>query len=81
MKVDVLKETIEVLKKDPGADLKRLTKRKKAAIIGALEEKYALPTLLRFLDMARSSYYYQKAALSRSDKYALCRGKGQSDFQ
>ena len=80
LEVDVLKETIEVLKKDPGADLKRLTNREKAAIIGALKEKYALPTLLRFLGMAKSSYYYQKTAWSRPDKYALCRARVKALF-
>ena len=80
LEVDVLKETIEVIKKDPGADLTRLTNREKAAIIGTLEEKYVLPTLLRFLNMARSSYYYQKAAWNRPDKYALCRAKIKAIF-
>lgn len=36
LEVDVLKETIEVLKKDPDADLAGLKNREKAVIIGAL---------------------------------------------
>ena len=80
LEVDVLKETIEVLKKDPGADLTGLKNREKAVIIGALEGKYALPTLLAFLGMARSSYYYQKAALAKPDKYTLYRTKIKSLF-
>ena len=39
--VDVLKETLAVLKKDPGVDLTALKNREKAVIIGALREKYA----------------------------------------
>ena len=80
LEVDVLKETIEVLKKDPGADLTKLKNREKAVIIGALEGKYALPTLLAFLNMARSSYYYQRAALNSPDEYAQHRTKIRSLF-
>lgn len=39
--VDVLKETLAVLKKDPGVDLTALRNREKAVILGALREKYA----------------------------------------
>lgn len=73
--VDVLKETIAVLKKDPGVDLTALTNREKAVIIDALKEKYALPTLLTYFQMAKSSYYYQKAAMNKPDKYLFCREK------
>ena len=75
LEVDVLKETIEVLKKDLGADLTRLSNRKKAVIIGALEKKYALPMLLVYFHIAKSSYYYQKAVLSKPDKYICYREK------
>ena len=57
--VDVMKETIAVLKKDPGVDLTVLRNREKAVIIDALKGKYALPTLLSRFNMAKSSYYYQ----------------------
>ena len=80
LEVDVLKETIEVLKKDPGADLTKLRNREKAVIIGALEGKYALPTLLAFVHMAKSSYYYHRATQNKPDKYALCRTKIKSLF-
>ena len=69
MEVDVLKETIQVLKKDPGVDMKELRNREKAVIIGALKDKYALPRLLQFLGMAKSSYYYQRAAINRPDRH------------
>ena len=70
MEVDVLKETIQVLKKDPGVDMKELRNREKAVIIGALKDKYALPRLLQFLGMAKSSYYYQRAAINRPDRHS-----------
>ena len=44
--VDVLKETLAVLKKDPGTNLTVLKNREKVVIIGALSEKYELPMLL-----------------------------------
>lgn len=81
LEVDVLKETIEVLKKDPGADLAELKNREKAVIIGVLGKKYALPTLLAYFNMARSSYYYQKASLSKPDKYMRYREKIKSLFR
>lgn len=70
MQVDILKETLTVLKKDPGADQTALRSREKAAIIDALKNKYSLPDLLVALHCARSSYYYQKKIEKRHDKYA-----------
>lgn len=67
--VDVLKETIAVLKKDPGTDLTVLKNREKAVIIDALKEKYVLPMLLAYFHMAKSSYYHQQAVRNKPDKY------------
>ena len=69
LEIDILKETINVLKKDPGVDQTALRNREKAVIIGALKDKYSLPLLLNRLDMARSSYFYQLKALKSKDKY------------
>ena len=57
---DILKETINVLKKDPGNDQSALCNREKAVIIDALKTKYSLPLLLRKMQLSKSSYYYQK---------------------
>lgn len=73
MEIDILKETINVLKKDPGIDLTTLKNREKAVIIDALRNKYSLPLLLLKLDMSKSSYYYQEKALYKEDKYRLLR--------
>ena len=75
MEVDVLKETIQVLKKDPGVDMRELRNREKAVIIGALKDKYALSRLLQFLGMAKSSYYYQRAAINRPDRHSGLRAR------
>lgn len=74
MEIDILKETINVLKKDPGVDQTVLRNREKAVIIGALKDKYSLPALLSRLSMARSSYFYQVKSLQREDKYTELRG-------
>ena len=61
IEIDILKETLNVLKKDPGVDLTVLKNREKAAIIDAVKAKCRLPILLGKFHMARSSYYYQHA--------------------
>ncbi|MGE5507849.1 MAG: IS3 family transposase, partial [Chitinophagales bacterium] len=67
---DILEAAAEVLKKGQGADLKQLTNREKAVVVGALREKYHLNELLHGLALSKSSYFYQCAALSAEDKYA-----------
>ena len=69
MEIDILKETINVLKKDPGIDQAALSNREKAVIIDALKTKYSLPHLLKKLRISKSSYYYQEKALIQPDKY------------
>lgn len=69
MEIDILKETINVLKKDPGIDQAALSNREKAVIIDALKTKYSLPRLLEKLKLSKSSYYYQEKVISQPDKY------------
>ena len=73
LEVDVLKETINVLKKDPGVDMKNLSNREKTVVVSALKEKYALSLLLRKLSLPRSSYFYQMSVMKQPDKYATLR--------
>ena len=68
MEVDILKETLNVIKKDPGVDWKDLKNREKVAVIDAMKEKYPLPILLRRMELSRSSYYYQIKAFAAEDK-------------
>jgi len=75
MEIDILKETINVLKKDPGVDQTALTNREKAVIIDALKDKYSLPILCKKLELAKSSYYYQEKAIHAEDKYLELRKK------
>ena len=60
MEIDILKETLNVLKKDPGIDQSAICNREKAVIIDALKNKYSLPSLLKKLQLSKSSYYYPK---------------------
>lgn len=77
---DVLEVTAEILKKDPGADPKKLTNREKATAIGALRKRYPLSELLACLSMPKSSYFYHRAAQSLPDKYAGLRERVRTAF-
>ena len=69
LEIDILKETINVLKKDLGIDQSALSNREKAVIIDALKNRYSLPLLLKKMYISKSSYYYQERALNQDDKY------------
>ncbi|WP_294379373.1 IS3 family transposase [uncultured Clostridium sp.] len=69
LEIDILKETINVLKKDPGIDQTALKNREKAVIVDALKNKYSLPLLLEKLELAKSCYYYQEKVFAQKDKY------------
>lgn len=56
LEIDILKETINVLKKDPDIDQSALSNREKAVIIDVLKNRYSLPLLLQKL-------HYQKAVI------------------
>lgn len=75
MEIDILKETINVLKKDHGADWTALTNKEKAVIIDALKNKYSLPALCKKLNLAKSSYYYQVKVIYAEDKYLELRNR------
>ena len=69
LEIDILKQTIDVLKKDPGINKTPLSNGEKVVIVDALKTKYPLPVLLKKLKMAKSSYYYQKKRLCFSEKH------------
>lgn len=66
MEIDILKETINVLKKDPGIDQTALNNREKAVIIDALKSKYSLPKLI-------NKRIYQKVVTTIRKKHSLNR--------
>jgi len=73
LELDILKETLDVLKKDPGVDMTVLRNKEKAVIIDALRNKYSLPILLQKLEISKSSYYYQHRQVNLPDKYEVLR--------
>ena len=73
LEIDILKETINVLKKDPDIDQSTLTNGEKTVIIDVLKNRYSLPLLLQKLQLSKSSYYYQEQSLQKEDKYTLLR--------
>ena len=81
MQIDILKETINVLKKGPGIDQTALRNQEKAAIIDALKNKYSLPELLSALHCPRSSYYYQQKRAKKQDKYCHVKEKIKNIFE
>lgn len=52
----ILAGTIEILKKDPGADLSALTAAERAALAESLRPRFGLPRVLAALSLPRSTY-------------------------
>ena len=80
LELDILQKAAEVVKKDQGIDLRKTTNREKTMVIDALREKYPLNELLAVVAISKSSYFYQKKALSRPDKYASLRKEVRDAF-
>lgn len=70
---DILIKANELLKKDKGVSPKSLTNQEKTLLVDALKGIYPFAELLTALDLARSTYYYDRVALQRPDKYAKTR--------
>lgn len=70
---DILERTVEIIKKDPGVDPKKLTNKEKAELVDALRDKYSLKELLDCLGLARSSYFYHRKIALLPDKYEMLR--------
>ncbi len=60
-------------KKTRGISISHLNNREKTKIADALRQTYPLTELLHVLGLARSSYFYHRAALKAGDKYATIR--------
>ena len=73
MEHDILKKADEMIKNDPGTSAGPLTNREKTKVADALRETYPLSALLSTLGLARSSYFYHRAALQAGDKHAVVR--------
>lgn len=73
MELDILKKAAEIIKKDQGINPRKLMNKEKASLIDALRTEYPLNDLLLMASISKSSYYYQKEAQARPDKYAALR--------
>ena len=75
MKVDVMSEVFEILKKGQGTDIdiQALKNEEKFLIISALKKKYSILSLLKHLSMSKSSYYYVEQTKKKEDKYKSVR--------
>lgn len=70
---DLLEKAAELIKKDKGINLKMLTNKEKTILIDALRYRYKLTFLLETLNIAKSSYCYQRLVLRLADKYLKMR--------
>ena len=67
LELDVRQATLEIVKKDPGADPDLLTNAEKAAMVTALRPKYKLCEVLPVVGMAKSSYEYARSAQAKGE--------------
>lgn len=76
----VLEGTIDILKKDPGADLSALTAAERAALADRLRGRFGLRAALAALSLPRSTFYDRLAAASAPDPYAAPRAARYSSY-
>ena len=70
----LMREVVEVVKKDPGADLRRLSNREKTMPVDRLRPRYSLRSMACLLRIAPSSYHYHHARID-VDKYTGLRAR------
>ncbi len=73
LEIDILSKAAEELKKGLGIGPNKMTNREKTIVIDALRTKYSLNMLLTATGISKSSYFYQRKALSKPDKYCELR--------
>ena len=67
LELDVRQATLEIVKKDPGADPEPLPNEEKAAMVEALRAEYKLCEILPVVGMAKSSYEYARNAQAKGE--------------
>ena len=68
IKIENIDFNVKSVPKAEISDLQDQTRQLKMEV-DAMKNKYPLPQLLKFLRIAKSSYYYQKAVIKQPDKY------------
>ncbi|MEE3399962.1 MAG: IS3 family transposase [Eubacterium sp.] len=77
---DIYEKAAEVIKKDQGVSLKKMSNKEKVIVIDALRDKYKLKVLLEVLEIAKSSYCYNAKAMKAPDKYLQLRAEVKQIF-
>lgn len=77
---DIYEKASELIKKEAGIDLDKLTNKEKAILINALRGTYSLKILLSEIKIAKSIYCYQTNVLKAQDKYLALRSKIKTVF-
>lgn len=72
LKVDVLTEALNIIKKDPGIAM-AMSNAEKSQLVDALKNKYPLSLLLKEVSLSSSTYYHQRKLRTKPDKYAPVR--------
>ena len=67
LELDVRQATLEIVKKDQGADPELLTNEEKAAMVEALRAEYKLCEILPVVGMAKISYEYARSAQAKGE--------------
>ncbi|TYC86195.1 IS3 family transposase [Acetobacterium wieringae] len=80
MEIDILNKAAEIIKKDKGINLQRMTNCEKTELIDALRIKYPLYELLKMTGIPKSSYFYQKKIQEQPEKYSELRKTVKSVF-
>ncbi|OUO61940.1 hypothetical protein B5F74_01630 [Collinsella sp. An271] len=78
---DLMRQVVELVKKDPCVDPTRLSNREKARVIDAMRGTYSLSCLASRLGIAASSYHYARAAAAAPDKWAEARAAVVEEFE
>lgn len=63
MEKDILEKARELIKKEQGINLSKLTNQEKTILIDALRPKFKLTELLTFINIPKSSYCYHKKTI------------------
>ena len=77
----ILRGTVDILKKDPGADPSDLTRAERAALAESLRAEFGLARVLAALSLPRSTFYHRLAAASAPDPYAALRPLVRAEFE
>jgi len=72
----VMRETINVLRADdPRLDPSMLTNRERTRVVDAIRGEFGLASCLKAVGLKRSTYYYERGAITAGDRYVVLRAR------